>query len=116
MSTHQKVKAYGITKIKILDTAMFICPENVLCVLHHYKPGSEHQMAHTEILNVFMAKNTQHCSDTEVIPSKQHRTHIQQHKTNGNKPARKKNFNTLAAVKFLSLEENSGIEEMAQSI
>lgn len=48
MSTHQKVKAYGITKIKILDIAMFICSKNVLCVLHQYKPGSG-QMAHTEI-------------------------------------------------------------------
>lgn len=29
-STHQKVKVYGITKIKILGITMFICPENLV--------------------------------------------------------------------------------------
>lgn len=57
MSTHQKVKVYGITKTKILDTAMFICPENLVsCVLHHFKSGSGHQTAHTETLNSTMVR------------------------------------------------------------
>lgn len=74
---------------------------------------SEHQMAYTEILNSIAAKDIQHCSDTQVMPSKEHWTCIrQQHKVNGNKTVIGKRSSTHWQQK----NENSGVGETAQNI